>query len=102
MLILADFLDSLLRGAVLVSLSLALGGVAWGLWVLRGMPARTSPPLIRRRPPRALLLALNAARLMDSLGPDALGDFARTEHFDAGVARAALALALAIAARVLE
>ena len=114
MLILADFLDSLLRGAVLVSLSLALGGVAWGLWVLRGMPAGTLPPLIRRSlrllqlgaitlaVGQALLLALKSARLMDSLGPDALGAFARTEHFDAGVARAGLALALAIAARVLE
>jgi putative copper resistance protein D len=113
MLILADFLDSLLRGAVLVSLSLALGGVGWGLWVLRGMPADTPRPLVTRglrllelgaitlAAGQTLLLALKSARLMDSLGPDALGAFARTEHFDAGVARAGLALALAVAARVL-
>ena len=107
MLILAGFLDSLLRGAVLVSLCLALGGVVWGLVVVRGMPAPLRVRALRLLEVGAvalaigqlLLLALKAALLADSLGAGALGIFAGTEHAAAGITRAALALALAAAAR---
>jgi putative copper resistance protein D len=106
-LILAGFLDSLLRGAVLVSLCLALGGVVWGLVVVRGMPAPLRFRALRLLELGAvalaigqlLLLALKAALLADSLGTGALGIFAGTEHAAAGITRAALALALAAAAR---
>ena len=107
MLILAGFLDSLLRGVVLVSLCLALGGVVWGLVVVRGMPAPLRVRALRLLELGAvalaigqlLLLALKAALLADSLGTGALGIFAGTEHATAGITRAALALALAAAAR---
>ena len=113
MLILADFLDSLLHGAVLVSLCLTLGSVVWGLWVLRGAPARI-PGVVRARCLRLLelgavslalgqlvLLALKALMLSDMLGSGALVGFARTEYCAAGVVRAALALGLAAVARSL-
>jgi copper resistance protein D len=113
-LILADFLDSLLHGAVLVSLCLTLGSVAWGLWVLRGVPARI-PAVVGARCLRLLelgavtlalgqlfLLVLKAVMLSELLGSGALADFARTEYCSAGVARAALALGLAAAARSLR
>src|SRR5215475_4273970 len=113
MLVLADFLDSMLRGAVLVSLSLVLGGVAWGLLVLRVPRSRAPAPCIRRcltlvvagavalAAAQASLLALKAKVLSASLGRDALGDFAGTLHFEAGAARALLALAVAGVAALL-
>ena len=114
MLILADFLDSLLHGAVLVSMCLTLGSVAWGLWVLRGVPAGI-PAVVAARSLRLLelgavtlalgqlvLLALKALMLSESLGSGALVGFARTEYCSAGVARAALALGLAMVARSLR
>jgi putative copper resistance protein D len=113
-LILADFLDSLLHGAVLVSLCLTLGSVAWGLWVLRGVPARI-PAVVGARClwllelgavslalGQLFLLLLKAVMLSELLGSGALADFARTEYCSAGVARAALALGLAVAARSLR
>ena len=45
----ADFFDSLLGGAILVALSLALGGVAFALLVV---PRRTPAPRRRARAPR--------------------------------------------------
>lgn len=114
MLVLADFLDTLLRGAVLMGLSLSLGSVAWGLWVLRALPPRV-PQVIGRRClglleaggvvlalAQLLLLALKALTLSDSLGSGVLGDFAATRYFEAGVARAVLALGLVGAARWLR
>ena len=109
MLVLAGFLDSLLRGAVLVSLCLALGGVVWGLLIVRDMPAPLRIRALRVLEVGALalavgqllLLALKATLLVESLGPGALALFAGTEHAAAGITRAALALALAAAARAL-
>jgi putative copper resistance protein D len=113
LLILADFLDSLLHGAVLVSFCLAVGGVAWGLWVLWGVPSRL-PAAVGARCLRLLglgavtlalgqllLLALKAMMLSESLGVGTLVDVGRTEYFSAGIARAALALGLAGTARAL-
>jgi copper resistance protein D len=114
MLALADFFDTLLRGAVLVGLALSLGSVAWGLWVLRalshGMPEAAGRRCLGLLEAggvmlalgQALLLALKAVALSDSLGSSALGDFAATPHFEAGAARALLALGLAGAARWLR
>ncbi len=110
MLALADFLDGLVRGGVLASLALVLGGVAWALWVLR-VPWQRPPSLTTRRclalvgtggvalaVGQALLLALKARALSESLGRDALVDFAATTHVHAGAARVLLALAVAGAA----
>jgi putative copper resistance protein D len=103
---LADLLEGLLRGAVLVGLCLLLGGVAWALYVLRG-PAGSPRPVIRRclvllgggavglALGQILLLAIKARVLSESLGEGALGDFAATAHFRAALARALLALAVA-------
>ena len=112
MLILAGFLESLLHGTVLVTLGLTLGSVAWALAVLRA--GREPLPALEGRCLRlftvgaltfavsqAGLLALKTAMLTHSLGTAALGDFARTEHFRAGAARVALALALAALSRVI-
>jgi len=114
MMILAEFLDSLLHGAVLVSLCLTLGSVAWGLWVLRDVPAGI-PAVVSARCLRLLelgaitlalgqllLLALKAMMLSELLGSGALAAFARTEYCSAGVVRAALALGLAAVARALR
>lgn len=110
MLVLADFLDTLLRGALLVGLSLSLGGVAWGLWALRGL-TRVPEVVVGRclllleaggvtvAVCQVLLLALKALTLSDSLGPGVLGAFAATRHFEVGAARAVLALGLAGSAR---
>ena len=107
MLVLADFLDGLLRGAILTAVSIVLGGVAWQLWVLR--------PWQRRAPDAAvglgltllmwgamglavgqgLLLALKAFVLSRSFGPDAAAGFAATLHFAGASVRILLALAVA-------
>jgi copper resistance protein D len=106
----ADFVDSLLGGAILVALSLAVGGVVWTLAVLR--PWR--PGVERRLLQRALaltalgaavlvlvqaaILTIKALLLVDYLGPSALTHFAATLQFRAGTARAASAAGLAAAA----
>src|SRR5262245_20792071 len=109
MLFLADFLDTLLRGAVLAGMAMVLGGLAWQLWVVRPWRRRVPDIAVRRgvrllvlgalaiAVGQALLLALKAATLSDSFGPDALRAFAATPHFAAGAARGALALAVAMA-----
>ena len=107
MLALVDFLDTLLRGAVLVGLSLSLGGVAWGLSVLRASTTRL-PDVLGGRCMRlleaggillalaqGLLLALKAITLSDLLGPGVLADFAATPFFEIAVVRVLLALGLA-------
>ena len=103
---LADFLDSLLRGAMLVGFSLALGGVAWRLLILAGRP-RVPDIAVRRglvlvaigatglAAAQIVALTLKASVLSGFLGRDALGDFATTAHFIAGATRAGLALGLA-------
>ena len=93
MLFLADFLDTLLRGAVLAGVSLALGGLAWQLWVVRPWQHRVPDAAVRRgltllgsgalvvAAGQALLLVLKALVLSDAFGRDALGGFVVTLHF---------------------
>ena len=107
MLPLVELLDSFLRGAVLISLSVALGGVAWGLWVLQARRGRAPASAVHRclvllaggaaalGVGQAALLGLKAHALSVSLGRDVLVDFAGTLHFIAGAARAVLGLVLA-------
>jgi len=99
MLFLADFLDTLLRGAVLAGVSLALGGLAWQLWVGRPWQHRVPEAAVRRgltllawgavvvAAAQALLLVLKALVLSDSFGRDALGSFVVTLHFIAAADR---------------
>ena len=107
MLFLADFLDTLLRGAVLAGVSLVLGGLAWQLWVVRPWQHRVPDAAVRRgltllgsgalvvAAGQALLLVLKALVLSDSFGRDALGGFVVTLHFIAAAARVLVALAVA-------
>ncbi len=107
MLFLADFLDTLLRGAVLAGVALALGGLAWELWVLRPWERRTPEAAVGRglalvcagaaavAAGQAVLLTLKALVLSDAFGGGALGGFVVTPHFIAGAARILVALALA-------
>src|SRR5262245_59054697 len=106
----ADFVDSLLGGAILVALSLAVGGVVWTLAVLRPWRSGVERRLLQRAIGltalgAGLLVAIQAAKLgikalllVDYLGPPAIGHFAATLQFRAGTARAATAAALAAAA----
>ena len=87
MLLLADFLDTLLRGAVLAGVSLALGGLAWALGVLRPWQRRVPEAAVDLglallwsgatavAAGQVLLLALKALVVSESFGGDALGSF---------------------------
>jgi copper resistance protein D len=106
---LADFSDGLLGGAVLLALSVAVGGVVWGLVVLRGR--RAAPALTRvclglvAAGALGLAVAQTAALAAKALvlGADVdpwtfLGALLGTLEFRAGGMRVGLALALAVAA----
>jgi putative copper resistance protein D len=106
----ADFSDSLVGGALLVALSLALGSVVWGLVVLRAWRR----PVPERVVGRAIgLLVAGAAGvalcqlaavvlkvlvLSEYVGASAFADFRATLQFRAAAARTLVALALAAAA----
>jgi putative copper resistance protein D len=106
----ADFVDSLLGGTILVALSLAVGGVAWGLVVLRPWQGAVESRLLQRAIglialgaallalAQAALLGVKVLLLADYLGPGAFASFTTTLQFRAGVTRAAIAAVLAIAA----
>jgi putative copper resistance protein D len=111
---LVDLLEGLLRGALLVGLALVVGGVTWALTVLRAWRPDT-PGAARRRCIRlaaagaiavaccqASLLAVKAAELYAMLGSASLADLAATAHFRAGVARALIAIALALGLRAID
>jgi putative copper resistance protein D len=111
LLTLSDFLAGLCRGLGLLGLAVAVGGVVWGLVVLRA-PARGDVP------PRAagrclglvgfgaagLAVAQAAGLLLElhvlsvTLGRNPVADLLATPHFAAGLTRVVLALALAVTA----
>jgi putative copper resistance protein D len=105
--VLADFLESLLHAGLLGGAALALGGVAWGLAVLRGWRSDQPRAALARclalagsgavllAACQAALLAAKTAALSQSLGRDALAEFASTAYFGAAGARALFALGLA-------
>jgi len=103
----AGFLDSLLHGALLIGLSVAIGGVAWRLVVLRD--GRRAPPdaAVRRclacvaigavgfAGAEVVALVIKVRELSRLLESDAFCDFATTAQFWAASTRAGLALGLA-------
>ncbi len=106
----ADFSDGLLGGVLLVALAVALGGVAFALAVVPGERSAATDTLRARA--AALLgwsaavlavcqlavLCLKAIVLAGYLGPDVIARYPETLQFRAGLARAACAAALAMAA----
>jgi putative copper resistance protein D len=109
MLALADFLDGLLRGAILTAVAVVLGGVAWQLWVLRPWQRRVPEEAVRLgltllgigavalAAVQALLLAMKAFVLSSAFGSHAGEELLLTLHFAGAAARILLALALALA-----
>jgi putative copper resistance protein D len=105
----ADFSSSLVGGLQLVALSLVLGGVAWGWFVL--VPWREGAPLPATRACIALLgagaagvaigqvaaLSLQVIVLSGPLEGDAFALFRETLPFRAGATQAAAAAVLAVA-----
>jgi putative copper resistance protein D len=106
----ADFFDSLLGGAILVALSVALGGVVFALLVVprqagvSGAAVRTRCAALVARAAVALGacqlagLGLKVLLLAGYIGPDAFVRFLGTLQCRAGFARVVLAFALAGAA----
>ncbi|HWP66727.1 MAG TPA: hypothetical protein VNO26_12515, partial [Candidatus Limnocylindria bacterium] len=106
----ADFVDALLRGGILVALSVALGGVAWGRWVLRAPDVPPDwLPLVRRAVAitawgaialavlQAASLGVRAAALLGDIGIASAGALLDTLPYRAGLVRLATALVLAAA-----
>jgi putative copper resistance protein D len=110
---LANFLDDFMDGAQLIALSMVVGGVAWAFGVLEiWKPAPVLIPSVLARCVRllragALALAIaqlikivaKAAVLASSLEGLPWGAYASTVQFQAGVARALLAVGIYVAAR---
>jgi putative copper resistance protein D len=109
LLTLSGFLTGLLRGLGLLGLALAVGGVVWGLVVLRAPRRGDLPSRIVRRcldlvglGAVSLALAQKATLLLEiyvleaTLGRSPLTELLATPHFLAGIARTVLALALAV------
>ena len=107
----ADFVDNLVRGGILVALSLALGGIAWGRWVLRAprFPADWRPLAERCLTLTAWgalalgvlqagSLGIRAAALLEDLGAASAPALLATLPFRAGIVRTILALVLAASA----
>lgn len=108
---LANFMDDLLGGVELVALSLAVGGVVWGLFVLGGwrrLPAADGAVVARCLTllsagagglalAQLTQLAGKAWILAEALGQPPFPAFLHTLQFQAGLARASLAAALAAA-----
>ena len=107
---LLELANSLLAGTVLVALSLAIGGVAFGIAVL-GAGRRVADPRIVRRSvglivagsvvlalAESAVLVVKMRGLAEYMGADVFREFAATLQFRGGVARVASALALAGAA----
>src|SRR6266481_2229572 len=92
---LVDFITDLLTGAQVIALSLAVGGIVWGLLVLR--PWRCRPDASAGVRP-CLELVLRAWILAEALGRSPFPSLLHTPLFQAGLARAFGAGALGAAA----
>jgi putative copper resistance protein D len=106
----AGFLDVLLRGVLLVLVSVAAGGLAWVRWVLRA-PAHAKPDATTRAALRlaavaalgaalgqAAVAAVVAAEVAAAAGGELPAAFFETGFVRVAVVRVVLALALAAAA----
>jgi copper resistance protein D len=103
----AELLDTFLRAAVLVGVSLVLGGVVWALAVLRPWQLTVPDAAIRRAATivatgavivaagQTLLLVAKALVLSETFGRTAVADFAATLHFTASTGRVLIAGAVA-------
>jgi putative copper resistance protein D len=105
----ADFSDSVLGGAILVALSVALGGLVFALLAVprhapgsRAVRARSATLIAAGAAAlgccQIASLGLKVAVLAQYVGPDAYGRFLGTVPCRAGLVRAALAFVLAAAA----
>ncbi len=108
----ADFLSDIIVGCGFVAFGLALGGVAWGLVILRahrpgtpfaGAPTRRAIALIRLgalglAAAEIIELAANAYVLAATMGRAPFPELYHVAYFQAGIARALLAFAMAGAA----
>lgn len=106
----AGFVDVLLRGVLLVLVSVAAGGLAWVRWVLRP-PAHAKPDLatgaalgltavaaLGAALVQAAVVGVVAAQVAGSAGFGVPAEFFETGFARVAVLRVALALALAVAA----
>jgi putative copper resistance protein D len=111
LLTLSDFLAGLCRGLGLLGLAVAVGGVVWGLGVLRAPGRGDVPPHAAGRclglvgfgaaglaAAQAAGLQLELYVLSVTLGRNPVVDLLATPHFVAGLTRILLALALAVTA----
>jgi putative copper resistance protein D len=110
----ADFADGLLGGMILVALSIAVGGVAWTVAVLRPWEPDSRVRLLRRTLAFVALgagglalaqaadLGIKALLLVDRIETSFLASFAATLQARAGAARILAATALAAAALALR
>ena len=108
----AGFIDVVLRGAILVFASLALGGVVWTRWVLRAEPLAKPAPATTLALRGVAVAAVAAAlaqtctllvALSEVAGPEGwpVGAFVATTFARAAVLRVALALAIGVLALTL-
>jgi len=110
----ADFADGLLGGTILVALSIAVGGVAWTVAVLRPWESDSRAPLLRRTLgfvaigaaglalAQAADLGVKALLLVDRFELSYFASFATTLQARAGSARILAAGALVAAALALR
>jgi copper resistance protein D len=111
LLVLHDFLTGLLRGVGLLGLSLAAGGIVWGLLVLRAPRGADPSPRATRRclslvvlGAIAMALGRGASLLLENhvlsatLGRSVVAELVRTPHFAAGAALIGLAVVLGVTA----
>ena len=106
---LAAFVDDLSGGLILVSLSVVIGAITWGLVVLRGGEGRE---LLQRclalmrigalalAAAQAIKIIAKAGVVAASLGAFPWSDYAATAQFQASLARVALALTIVACARL--
>jgi putative copper resistance protein D len=111
---LAAFADSLLRGAILVSLSAVVGGIVWSLVVLRATQRPADDLVLRRAVAlltvgalalagcQAVVIGFKVIVLTEYLGGDAVPRFVSTLQFQAAAARLVLALVVVIVAQWLR